>query len=189
MALYSLRWKSVNRNERVGVKEKNGRSVDLREKQIILFPLIKFHFGMAWMPRMLSNLYHSCHNNDLNQRVWISSCLFLYKLHDKLLGENTTPVTSQPLISWWWPLLFTPTLLLKPSIRQQSKSIATAPPPKKTVHFWGGSKLNTRARKTQFFLPVCAAFDQLSSWASQGFYRLYPPLSQMRNNVLYSITL
>lgn len=188
MALFSLRWKSVSRNKRVRMKEKNGHSVNCKEKQIILLLLIKFHIGMAWMPRMLSNLHHSCHNNDLNQEVFTSTCLFLYKFHDKVLGENTIPVTSEPLISWWWPLLFTPTLLPKPSIRQQSKSIVTAP--RKLKMFWfGKSKLNKRARKTQFFLPVCEAFDQLSGWASQGFYRLYPPLSQMRNNVLYSITL
>lgn len=146
MPLYSLRWKSGNWNERMGVKEKNGCSPYSKGTQIILFLLIKLHPETAWITRMLSNLYHSCHNNDLNQDVWISSCLFLYKLHDKLLGENTTPVTPEPLISSWWPLLFTSPLPPKPSIRQQGKSIATAQ--NLRLFCFGGSKLNMRAGKT-----------------------------------------
>lgn len=167
MPLYSLRWKSVNWNERMGVKEKNGCSLDLKGKQISLFLLIKLHLEMAWITRMLSNLYHSCHNNDLNQDVWISSCLFLYKLHDKLLGENITPVTQEPLISWWWPLLFTPTLLPKPGIRQQSKSIATARNPKLVC--FGGSKLNKRARKTQPSFLYARLFINFSVGQVGGF--------------------
>lgn len=98
------------------------------------------HWGLEWMPKLLSSLHHSCQKNDLNQGVWISSCLFLYKLQGKLLVEKTTPVTSEPLISWWWPLLFNPTLSPKSNIRQQSK---------KDVCIFGGSKFNQTQKKQQ----------------------------------------
>lgn len=120
------------------------------------------HWGLEWMPKLLSSLHHSCQKNDLNQGVWISSCLFLYKLQGKLLVEKTTPVTSEPLISWWWPLLFTPTLPPKSNIRQQSKKMCA---------FLGGVNL-TRLRKNNnkktLFLPVCAAFDQLFQLGKLG---------------------
>lgn len=154
MALFSLR-----RSQWIGVKgweskrEKKRTSLDVKEKQIILFPLITFRIGMAWMQRMLSNLYQSCHNNDLNHGVWISSCLLLYKLHDELLGENTTPVTLQPLITWWWPLSFTAPILLNPSMSRQEQINSNST---KNVLF-GGSKLNKSARKTHSSLPVCNA--------------------------------
>lgn len=110
---------------------------------------MKFHIGMAWMPRMLSNLHHSCHNNDLNRGVWISSCLFLYKFKASFLEKkNATPVTSEPLISWWWPLLVTPTLPPKYSIRQRSKSIAAAQRNPKDVRFLEGVNL-TRSQEKQ----------------------------------------
>lgn len=58
MAFHSLRW--IGRWIRAkGWKcEKNGHSVDLKEKEINLILLIKFHIMVAWKPRMLSNLHH-----------------------------------------------------------------------------------------------------------------------------------
>ena len=117
-----------------------------KKSEIILFLLIKFHIGMARMPRMLSNLHHSCHNNALNHRVWISSRLLLYKLHDRLLGGKhyTCHIRAFDLFMM---TSFIPShsSLQKPGVRQQSKSIATAQRNPK-LYCFRGSKLNKRAR-------------------------------------------
>lgn len=123
------------------------------------------------MPKMLSNLHHSCQKNDLNQAAWISSCLFRYKLQDRLLVEKPTPVTSEPLISWWWqPLLFTPSLPPKPNVRLAC------------MHVWGGVNLTrllktTTTTKHTLCLPLCAAFDQLFQLGKLGL--LLAPLSSL----------
>lgn len=145
---------------------------------------------MARTPRMLSN-HHGCHNNDLKPRSmnFITSISIQIARQASWRKHNTCHVGAFDLLMTT-SFIHSHSSSQKPGVRQQSKSIATAPRYPKMCRF-GGSKLNKRARKTQVFLPVCAAFDQLSSWASRGGggYRLYPPLSQMRNNVLYSITL
>lgn len=155
---------------------------DLKEKQIISFLLIRFHMEMAWKPTMLSNHHHSCHNNNLNQGVWLSSCFI-----EDDLGENTTSVTLELLICCWWPLLSKPSLPPQTQCKT-AEQIDSSSTKNKTCSILEKVNLTQEGKRIQSFLSVCMTFDQLSSWASQGFYRLYPPLSQMRNNVLYSIT-
>lgn len=172
MALYSLRRKSVNRNEREGVKEKNGHSVDLKEKQIIIFLLIKFHIGMAWMPRMLSNLHHSYYNNALNHGVWISSCLVLYKLHHRLLGGKhyTCHIRAFDRLMKTSFIHSYSSSKTQHNTAKQIDSNSTKKP--KYVLFWG-SKPNKRARINNFFslyaqLLINFPAGQVGRWGGRG---------------------
>lgn len=147
--------------------------------------------GMARMPGMLSNLHHSCHNNDLKPRSmnFITSISIQSARQASWRKHNTCHIRAFDL-SMTISFIHSSSPSQTPGVRQQSKSIATAP---RMCCFSGEVNLTGVREKHNSSALYARLLINFPAGQVRGgggeVYRLYPPLSQMRNNVLYSITL
>lgn len=134
---------------------------------------------MAWM---LSNLYRSCHNNELDKGVGISSVC--YNTNTTTRKHTTCHITAL------YRVIMTSFIHFCSSSNATSKRKFLKTQLMSASRGW--TKMRTRRwnRHISACLPVCKMLDQLSSWAScRGFVSiLFSQKKKGGNNVLYSIT-